>query len=163
MTGQRVLVAGVGNIFLGDDGFGVEVVRRLCQRPSREAVCVRDFGIRGLDLAYALLDGYDKVILVDAAPRGGSPGTLYLFDPQPADSAGQPSGTGLAAHDVVPTQVLSMAMALGATFPFLRVLGCEPGNVPDGHEVQVGLSPEVEAAVERAIALIEELLEPTHA
>ncbi|MGH7848434.1 MAG: hydrogenase maturation protease, partial [Candidatus Binatia bacterium] len=77
MTPAKILVAGIGNIFLGDDGFGVEVARELAKRKLPESVRVVDFGIRGFDLAYALLDGYDLTILVDAAPRGGLPGTLY--------------------------------------------------------------------------------------
>ena len=80
--GERVLVAGIGNVFLGDDGFGVEVVRRLAGRGMPENVEVRDFGIRGMDLAYALQDGYGLVVLVDATPRGGEPGTVYLIEPE---------------------------------------------------------------------------------
>lgn len=76
----RILVAGIGNIFLGDDGFGVEVVRQLAQRDLPEGIEVVDFGIRGVDLAYASLDDYDAVIFVDTAPRGGAPGTLYLIE-----------------------------------------------------------------------------------
>src|SRR6266853_193590 len=78
----RVLIAGVGNIFLGDDAFGVEVAQRLARRPLPEGVRVVDFGIRGLDLAYALLDRYEAVVLVDAAPRGGAPGTIYVLEPE---------------------------------------------------------------------------------
>ena len=77
----RILIAGIGNIFLGDDAFGVEVARRLVRRRLPDGVRVVDFGIRGLDLTYALLDGYEAVILVDAAPRGGPPGTLYVLEP----------------------------------------------------------------------------------
>ena len=87
MDRPRVLVAGVGNIFLGDDAFGVEVVQRLARRPLPAEVRVVDFGIRGLDLTYALLDGYETVILVDAAPRGGPPGTLYVLEPDVGDPA----------------------------------------------------------------------------
>src|SRR5947209_6163179 len=80
MTQPRLLVAGVGNIFLGDDAFGVEVVQRLLRRPQPDGVRVVDFGIRGLDLSYALLDGYEAVILVDAAPRGAPAGTLHVLE-----------------------------------------------------------------------------------
>src|SRR4029077_20136764 len=83
MSGLRILIACVGNIFLGDDGFGVEVARRLAGRPLPEGVVLKDFGIRGFDLTYALLDGYDLTILVDACPRGAAPGTLHLIDPDP--------------------------------------------------------------------------------
>src|SRR4051812_4881918 len=92
---RRVLIAGVGNIFLGDDAFGVEVAQRLLRRPAREGVKVIDFGIRGLDLTYALLDGWDAVIIVDAASRGQPPGTLFVIEPDPDSAAGAP-GAGLA-------------------------------------------------------------------
>ena len=81
MTRPRILVAGIGNIFLGDDGFGSEVARRLLARPLPAEVRVVDFGIRGFDLAYALLDGYDVTVFVDATPRGGEPGTIYTIEP----------------------------------------------------------------------------------
>ena len=83
MTRPRILIAGVGNVFRGDDGFGGEVARRLIGRPLPESARIRDFGTRGHDLAYAILDGYDAVILVDAVHRGGPPGTLYLIEPTP--------------------------------------------------------------------------------
>ena len=154
----RTLVAGIGNIFLGDDGFGVEVVRRLNERPALDGVSIVDFGVRGVDLTYALLDGYDRVILVDAAPRGRAPGTLYVLEPDLA-KLGEFAPASLEAHSLVPTQVLSMAQAMGATFRVLRVVGCEPAQLPVGDDVQVGLSPPVAAAVEGALALIDELLE----
>ena len=159
MTPSRTLVAGIGNIFLGDDGFGVEVVRRLAARPAREDTHVVDFGIRGLDLTYALLDGYDRVILVDAAPRGRSPGTLYVLEPELGALAPQ----GLEAHGVVPTDALATARAMGASLPWLRVVGCEPGRMPGGDDVEVGLSAAVAAAVEGAVDLIVDLLEAPHA
>src|SRR3954462_334859 len=88
----RLLIAGVGNIFLGDDAFGVEVVQRLARRPLPEGIRVVDFGIRGLDLAYALLDGYEATILVDALPRGGPPGTLYVLEPELEASSSRAAG-----------------------------------------------------------------------
>ena len=146
---KRILVAGVGNIFFGDDGFGVEVSRRLSERALPEGVQVKDFGIRGLDLTYALLDGWDAAILVDALPRGGDPGTLYVIDP--AADAGPPV---LDPHAMHPARVLSMARELGGTPPILRVVGCEPGAA---EEMQMGLSPAVAAAVDAACALVEQL------
>ena len=146
---KRVLVAGVGNIFFGDDGFGVEVSRRLSQRALPDGVQVRDFGIRGLDLTYALLEGWDAAILVDALPRGGDPGTLYVLDP--GAGAAPPV---LDPHAMHPARVLAMARELGATPPVLRVVGCEPGVA---EEMQVGLSPVVAAAVDPACALVEQL------
>jgi hydrogenase maturation protease len=148
---KRILVAGVGNIFLGDDGFGVEVSRRLAQRPLPEGVRVIDFGIRGLDLTYALLDGWDAAIFVDAAPRGGEPGTLYVLDPQ-ADPSTPPA---IEPHGMDPMKVLALAAEMGGTPPVLRVVGCEPSSAED---FEMGLSPEVQAAIDPAVALVEELV-----
>ena len=114
MTHPRVLVAGVGNIFLGDDAFGVEVVRELARRPLPDGVRVVDFGIRGLDLTYALLDGYEAVILVDATPRGGPPGTLYVLEVEPpAPGGGRGRGPPAEGHNIDPVRVLRLAAAMG--------------------------------------------------
>ncbi len=155
----RILIAGVGNIFLGDDAFGVEVVRRLAQRTLPEQVRVVDFGIRGLDLTYALLDGYETVLMVDAAPRGGSPGTLYVLEPD----APAPPGPGEAApmietHGMDPVKVLRLAAAMGGTVGRLLVVGCEPAPADDVEEMQTGLSEPVRAAVDEAVGLIESLV-----
>src|SRR5438552_8768464 len=114
MTPARLLIAGIGNVFLGDDAFGVEVAQRLAQRALPEAVRVVDFGIRGLDLTYALLDGYEAVILVDETPRGGPPGTLYVLEP----ARGAPLEAGEAEvsiemHSMDPVRVLRLAAAMG--------------------------------------------------
>ena len=158
----RTLIAGIGNVFLGDDGFGVEVVRRLFARPPREDVRIVDFGIRGLDLSYALLDGYERVILVDAAPRGGAPGTLYVMEPD-LSQLEQSAPRTLEAHDLVPSRALAMAQTMGANLRFVRIVGCEPAHIPGGDDIDVGLSPCVTAAIEPALALIEGLLEAHHA
>ena len=102
-----VLVAGIGNIFLGDDAFGVEVVRALARCSLPDAVCVKDFGIRGFDLAYALLDPWEMVILVDALPRGGAPGTLYTLEPD-LSTMGDPASSDMAInpHGMDPVRVL---------------------------------------------------------
>lgn len=157
MTAPRTLVAGVGNVFLGDDGFGVEVVRRLAERPAREDVSVVDFGIRGFDLTYALLE-YERVILVDAAPRGGTPGTLYVIEPDLA-GLGDAGACAALGHGLVPARALAMAQAMGARLRYVRVVGCEPARVHDGDEIAVGLSPPVAGAVDGAVALVEDLLE----
>lgn len=157
MKEPRTLVAGIGNIFIGDDGFGVEVVRRLGERPPRSDVTVADFGIRGLDLTYALLD-YERVILVDATARGGAPGTLYVIDPD-LESLAKNATMIEGGHGVVPTRALSMAKSMGARLGFIRVVGCEPAELPDEEEIAVGLSPPVAGAVESAVALIEQLLD----
>jgi hydrogenase maturation protease len=149
---KRILVAGVGNVFLGDDGFGVEVSRRLAKRALPEGVRVVDFGIRGLDLTYALLDGWDAAILVDAAPRGGEPGTLYVIEPKPDPQV----VAAVEPHAMDPAKVLSLVREMGGTPPVMRVVACEPAAAG---EFEMGLSPAVEAAVDPAVALVEELVQ----
>lgn len=152
---NRLLVAGVGNIFLADDAFGPEVIRALAARPPLPPEArVRDFGIRGLDLAYELLDGYDIAVLVDAAPRGHLPGTLSLVEPElpdPASAAAPPE-----AHSMDPAKVLALAAHLGDDpLPRVLVLACEPQTVPCGDEDLVpGLSAPVRDAVGRAVAAL---------
>jgi hydrogenase maturation protease len=154
MTRPRILVAGVGNIFLGDDAFGVEVAQRLARRTPPEEVRVVDFGIRGLDLTYALLDGYEAVVLVDALPRGGPPGTLYVLD---AIAVAPPGGAPvLDGHRMEPANVLRLAAAMGGGVGRLFVVGCEPAPVAD--EFQDGLSDAVRAAVDEAVPLVESLV-----
>jgi hydrogenase maturation protease len=155
----RVLVAGIGNVFLGDDGFGVEVVRRLSQRTLPEGVHVVDFGIRGLDLTYALLDGYETAILVDATSRGQAAGTLYVLEPETADHW-RPIGGVLDTHGMDPARVLALARAMGGRLPTLRVVGCEPATFGDDEGGLMGLSAPVEAAVDEAVRLVERLLSP---
>jgi len=140
----RVLVAGIGNVFLGDDGFGCALARRV----SFEGVDVVDFGIRGMDLAYALAD-YDVVVFLDATPRGEAPGTLYLIEP---DLDGLP--LDVDAHAMHPVSVLALAKTLGGELPRTLVLGCEPAGV----EEFTDLSEPVQAALEPAAKLLEEVL-----
>jgi hydrogenase maturation protease len=153
----RVLVAGIGNIFLGDDGFGVEVARRLEQRPLFPGVTLRDFGIRGMDLVYALGEGYDVVILLDAVPRGQAPGTLYVIEPQHDDDG----AVSLDTHGMDPVRVLRLARELGPVPERVLVVGCEPEIRPSGDDEElVGeLSEPVRAAINRAVELVESLLE----
>lgn len=160
MTRPRVLVAGVGNIFLGDDAFGVEVARRLVRRRLPDEVAVIDFGIRALDLTYALLDGYEAVILVDAAPRGGPPGTLYVLEPdRGAASAGEDAVPVIETHNMDPVKVLRLAEALGGRVERLVVVGCEPTSVEDPEEMRAEMSAPVSTAVDEAVPLIESLVE----
>jgi hydrogenase maturation protease len=158
---KRVLVAGIGNIFLGDDGFGVEVVRRLAGRELPEGVEVKDFGIRGLDLAYALQDGYELVVFVDATPRGEKPGTVYLIEPE-IEEDGEVS---LDTHGMDPVKVIKLARALGAEPARTLVVGCEPQVVVSGEDYDdmlMGLSEPVRAAVEEAVKLVESLVKETN-
>ncbi|GHI01922.1 hydrogenase [Streptomyces cellostaticus] len=155
MSPGRLLVAGVGNIFLGDDAFGPEVIRALDRRPLPPEVRVRDFGIRGLDLAYTLLDGYATAVLVDAAPRGHRPGTLTLIEAEP------PHGTAVPeAHGMDPQKVLALAAHLGdEPLPRVLVLACEPEVLPRGDEdILPGLGAPVRAAVDRAVDALHTLI-----
>ncbi len=156
----RILVAGIGNIFLGDDGFGVEVVRRLAQEKIPEDVRVVDFGIRGFDLAYALMEPYGAVILVDALPRGSPPGTLHTIEPDLSslESAGSHEMTP-DTHGMNPMRVLAMVNALGGQPKRLFVVGCEPERLaPDEEEERMGLSAPVGLAVDAAVAMIQSLI-----
>jgi hydrogenase maturation protease len=151
---MKTLVAGVGNVFLGDDGFGVEVVRALAGRSLPADVRLADFGIRGMDLTYALMDGYDAAIIVDVACRGGAPGTLYVIAPASGDDV---PPTGLEPHAMHPARVLAALRGIGASPCILRVVGCEPGMI-DEDDLHLGLSDAVAAAVDPAVALVESLL-----
>jgi len=156
----RVLVAGIGNIFFGDDGFGVAVAARLANGAQSPNVTVRDFGIRGLDLAYALQDEYDVAILVDAMPKGGEPGDLYVIEPDLTN--GSPlEGAVFDAHAMDPLRVLRLARSLGRVPSRVVVVGCEPATVETSSELGdalVSLSPAVEAAVGMAVRVIDLLL-----
>ena len=154
--GARVLVAGIGNVFLGDDGFGVELAGRLAERSLPAGVEVVDFGIRGMDLAYALLEGWDAAVLLDATPRGEPPGTLSVIEPdvEAADVAPE-------AHGMDPVKVLALARSLGGPPPRTIVVGCEPQTIvgPDEEEIVAGLSEPVRAALDGAVTLVESVLE----
>ncbi len=151
---MRILVAGIGNIFFGDDAFGVEVVRELLRREWPAEVRIEDFGIRSYDLAYAIVDGYDAVILVDATPRGHAPGTVSLIEP---DLAALEPDTGevVNAHSLNPVRVLQMVRSLGGQAQRLYLVGCEPAVL---ETEELGLSATVRAAVPRAVELVESLV-----
>jgi hydrogenase maturation protease len=161
MSAARILIAGIGNIFLGDDAFGVEVAKRLSARPMPPGVCIVDFGIRGIDLAYALLEDYSRIILVDAVQRGGKPGTLYIIEPLLENAA------TMQTHEMSPTKALAAAKAMGAALTNVVIVGCEPESFGSDDEPQMGLSRPIEAAVDEAIGLIEAMtakdLEAAHA
>ena len=152
----KVLVAGVGNIFLGDDAFGVEVVRRLAQRPLPNGVCVADYGIRSYDLAYALMECWELVVLVDALPRNGDPGTLYMLEPQLLDDS--QVAPCVDAHSMNPVAVLQLVQALGGTPGQIIVVGCEPACVDPDEEGKFALSQPVAAAVDEAVSMVENLI-----
>jgi hydrogenase maturation protease len=155
---KRTLVAGIGNLFFGDDAFGCEVARTLAARALPDGVVVKDFGVRTLDLAYALLDDFDRVILVDTVSRGRAPGTLCLLalDPDPVGSEPQVVS---GAHGLPPHEIVSRARALGATVTNVRLVGCEPASFGEEAAPQQGLSAPVRAAVLEAALWIEQLLD----
>ncbi len=150
---QRTLVAGVGNIFLGDDGFGVAVANRLAERDLPEWVTVADYGISGMHLAYDLSNGYDRAILIDAASRGGTPGTVYVIEPERAPQA---AGALFDAHGMQPDVVLGVLGMLGAETGQMLIVGCEPASSEPG----IGLSGPVAAAVDDAVRVVLDLIRP---
>jgi hydrogenase maturation protease len=151
----RVLVAGIGNIFMGDDAFGVEVARRLAERPLPAGVEVGDFGIRGIDLMYALGEGYDAAVFVDAVPRGEPPGTLSVIEPELEEGEAT-----IDAHGMDPVKVLSLARQVGRVPERILVVGCEPAVRMTGDEEEVvgELSEPVRAAIDDAVGLVESVI-----
>jgi hydrogenase maturation protease len=163
---DRTLIACLGNIFLGDDGFGVEVAKRLAGQELAPGVRVTDYGIRGMHLAYDLAAGFDTTILVDAVQRGGEPGTVYVIEPPPArrpatGGAGQAKDAAdganpletmslFNAHGMQPDVVLGMAGTLGADAGRVLIVGCEPASLLEG----IGLSAPVAAAVDEAVRVV---------
>jgi hydrogenase maturation protease len=153
----RVLVAGVGNVFLGDDGFGVEVARRLAGERFPDGVQVADFGIRGVHLAYELLEGYDLLVLVDAAPRGEPPGTVFVLEPDFGESGNDTRGESgflLDAHSLDPEVVLGILADLGGRVDRVVIVGCEPAELVE----RMGLSAPVARAVDQAVNVVRELI-----
>jgi hydrogenase maturation protease len=148
---MRALVAGLGNVLLGDDGFGVEVARRLRALPLPDGVRVGDFGVRALHLAFELLEPYEAVILVDAVARGARAGTVCVLE---ADVAELEASDVPDAHSLHPAAVLRVARSLGAKLERVRVVGCEPGDTSE----RIGLSPPVERAVPSAVRIVQRLL-----
>jgi hydrogenase maturation protease len=151
---RRILVAGIGNVFLGDDGFGVEVAGQLAARPQPEGVEVADYGIRGFDLACAMTE-CDVAVLIDAIPRGKDPGTIFVLEPDMTGDMG--GGDVLNAHGLNPLEVFRLVRRFGRELPPTYLVGCEPSQ---GEEVEeaMALSPAVAASVDGAVELVESLL-----
>ncbi len=143
---MQVLVAGVGNIFLSDDGFGSAVLRALSQQPIPVGTTLVDFGVSSVHLAFELMNGYDALILVDTVCRGGTPGTLYVIEPELSE---EPSPT-LDPHAARPESVLSLLTTMEHPPKYVRIIGCEPASLDEG----IGLTHVVAAAVERATELV---------
>lgn len=150
---RRVLVAGIGNVFFGDDGFGAAVAQRLAAMELPPGMEVADFGIRGLDLAYALGQPYDAAILVDAVAPGGSPGRLRVIEPD-ADGA---QAAFLDGHRMDPVAVLRLARRLGGLPPQVFLVGCEPEQMAGDESMSMNLSAPVAVAVEKAAEMVLEL------
>jgi hydrogenase maturation protease len=155
----RVLLAGIGNVFLGDDGFGVALAERLARRERPPGVDVVDFGIRGMDLAFAIQDGYDAVVLLDATPRGKVPGTLYVIEVQDEDGEAT-----LDTHGMDPVKVIGLVRALGGTPPPMFVVGCEPQTrmSAEDEEIVAQLSEPVRTSLDEAVTLVESLVADIH-
>ncbi len=157
-----VLVAGIGNVFLSDDAFGVEVSHQLARRAVPDGVRVEDYGIRGIHLAYDLLAGYDALVLVDAVPMGEPPGTLAVIEPRlPIGQSPLPSSSSdgggfvtVDAHTMSPDIVLATLARLGGSVDRIVIVGCQPGDLDEG----MGLSPAVQAAVTAAVELCLEVV-----
>lgn len=155
MTKDRILVAGLGNIFRGDDAFGVEVVQCLTVHRLPSSVRVIDFGTRGYDFAFALCDGYDLVIIVDAVQRGGIPGSVFLIEPDVTQLERLPQDEWSdQAHDMNPLAALRLTKSLGAEVPRMLLVGCEPKSLGDEYSGQMGLTDTCRVAIDEAIELI---------
>jgi hydrogenase maturation protease len=154
---KRILVAGIGNAWLKDDGFGGEVVKRLESRELPEGAAVFDFGTGGLDLAYEVMRGYDALVLIDVSRQGGEPGTLYVMEAQKDDvEAGIEDGQMINPHAMDPQTVLRFVKTLGAWPGKVVIVACEPAEV---EEMGMGLSTEVRSAVEAAVGVVIETIE----
>jgi hydrogenase maturation protease len=153
---ERTLVAGIGNIFLSDDGFGSEVARRLVGLAVPDGVRIEDFGIRGVHLAYEILNGYDTVVLIDAVDSSEPPGTVSVIQP---DLSGEPDSVSglpvaLDAHGMDPVAVLAMVRDLGGTLNRVLLVGCQPASLEEG----IGLSAPVADAVDPAVQVVRDLI-----
>jgi hydrogenase maturation protease len=152
---RQILVAGVGNAWLRDDGFGGRVAEALNERPLPPGVTVLDFGTGGLDLAYEVMRGYDALVLIDASRQGGEPGTLYVFEPEPSSIEPIEDGQVVNPHGMDPRTVLRFVKMVGGWPGKVVVIACEPAVA---EEMGLALSPEVEGSVERAVELVLETI-----
>jgi hydrogenase maturation protease len=151
---KTILIAGIGNIFQGDDAFGCEVIRQLNPAALPDGVTVTDFGIRSYDLAYALMHGYDAVVMVDATSRGEEPGTLYLIEPE-LDRLSESEQAAVDAHSMNPVSVIRMAQTMGGIKGKLYLVACEPAVLESD---EIGLSDKVKEAVPQAVTMIASLV-----
>ncbi|MEP6616308.1 MAG: hydrogenase maturation protease [Ginsengibacter sp.] len=153
---KRVMIAGVGNMFLKDDGFGGAVIKKIAHKKFPPGVEVKDFGTGGLKLAYDLMRGYDGLILLDASTRGEKPGTLYMIEPnQDEINPDLQDGGPIDPHGADPATVLRFVKSIGSWPAKVFIVACEPETVED---FEIGLSAPVMAAIEKAIEMVEELV-----
>ncbi|HLY71530.1 MAG TPA: hydrogenase maturation protease [Puia sp.] len=153
---KRVMIAGVGNLFMKDDAFGVEVVKKMMQKEFPEGVEIKDFGTGGLKLAYDLMKGYDGLILLDASKRGGSPGTLYVIEPDEKEfQSSLEEGDTIDPHGGDPLTVLRFVKAFGSWPAKVMIVACEPASTD---EFEMGLSDSVKASVDKAIEFVNEII-----
>ncbi len=161
---RRTLVAGIGNVFLSDDAFGVEVAHRLSSRELPAGVRVEDYGIRGMHLAYDLLDGYDALVLVDAVPMGEPPGTLAVIEPDAATRRSSISERSdppwVDAHTMSPDVVLATLAGLGGSVDAIRIVGCQPYNLDEGMELSPAVREAVSAAVDLCLEVVTDIAQP---
>jgi hydrogenase maturation protease len=154
---KRVMIAGVGNLFMKDDGFGGAVIRRMHDKEYPEGVEIKDFGTGGLKLAYDLMNGYDGLILLDASTRGGKPGTLYVIEPKEEEvSADLEHGGPIDPHGGDPLTVLRFVKSVGSWPGKVIIVACEPETV---EEFEIGLSDSVNGALDQAIVLVDEIIQ----
>ena len=156
----QILVAGVGNAWMKDDAFGGQVIKRLDERDLASGVSTMDFGTGGLDLAYEVMRGYSALILVDVSRQGGEPGTLYVMEPDPEEIESIQDGEMLNPHGMDPESVLRFVRSVGGWPGRVLVVACEPARV---EEMGLEMSPEVDAAADRAVALVIETVEEMRA
>lgn len=153
---MTTLIAGFGNVLLGDDGFGVHVIKRLAAMTLPSHVQTMDVGIGGMELVLRLKTGFDEVIVVDAVRRGETPGTLFVFAPNERE-LNRDSGKALNPHVAEPLAAMRMAKTLGVLPAAITVVGCEPENCSPG----IGLSAAVSAAIDPSLNVIRKLVEQT--
>ncbi|MEO6221202.1 MAG: hydrogenase maturation protease [Ginsengibacter sp.] len=153
---KRVMIAGVGNMFMKDDGFGGAVIKKMLNKTFPEGVEIKDFGTGGLKLAYDLMKGYDGLILLDASQRGEKPGTLYVIEPEEGSvESNLEDGGPIDPHGCDPATILRFVKGIGAWPAKVLIVACEPTNVED---FEIGLSEPVIQAVDKAVELVEDIL-----
>jgi hydrogenase maturation protease len=152
---KRVMIAGVGNMFMKDDGFGGAVVRKMMSKTFPEGVELKDFGTGGLKLAYDLMKGYDALVLLDVSKRGEKPGSLYVIEPSESEVSADLAESPIDPHGSDPSTVLRFVKAIGSWPGKVLIVACEPGNI---EEFEIGLSENVNASIDKAIEFVDDII-----